>query len=115
LGDSAVFFCFFLTAGQSLCEKPKIKVVVDIEKKKKPTLLQKRKCLLYRSQYGIGVFEPCEIISAVTVIPESWHGETGSEDEFSHCESDQNARSLDCTQWALDKLQLSSVELADAR
>jgi hypothetical protein len=64
--------------------------------------------------FDIGVFEPCEIISAVTVIPESWPGETGIEDEFSHCESDQDARSLDCTQWALDKLQLSSVELADA-
>jgi hypothetical protein len=35
LGDSAVFFCFFLTAGQSLCDKPKIKVVVDLEKKQK--------------------------------------------------------------------------------
>jgi hypothetical protein len=49
----ALFFLFFLTAGQSFCEKPKRKVVVDIEKKKKPTLLQKRKCLLYRSQYGM--------------------------------------------------------------
>jgi hypothetical protein len=31
----APFFLFFLTAGQSFCEKPKRKVVVDIEKKEK--------------------------------------------------------------------------------